>query len=146
MAGAKRARQVAALPTRTDKSGAIEVLLVTSRDTKRWIVPKGWPMEGRSPWKAAAIEALEEAGVEGDIARKPLGTYTYVKRRDRRPDIPCEVAVYPMQVERQLKRWKERDQRERHWFAPAKAADLVDESDLGALLAALDKTSRDKRA
>ena len=70
--------QVAALPFRI-KDGKIEVLLVTSRETKRWLIPKGWPMKGKKPHKAAAQEAEEEAGVKGEIKNKPLGSYDYWK-------------------------------------------------------------------
>ncbi|HEX2018774.1 MAG TPA: NUDIX hydrolase, partial [Aurantimonas sp.] len=74
----KRRKQFAALPFRTDADG-VEVLLVTSRDTGRWVIPKGWPMKNRRPHRAAAIEAFEEAGVVGKASKVPMGTYDYDK-------------------------------------------------------------------
>ena len=69
-------RQFAALPIRLDDSGGTEVMLITSRETRRWVIPKGWPMKGRTPGQAAMVEAFEEAGLEGDIAGKAkLGSY-----------------------------------------------------------------------
>ena len=73
-------RQVAALPLRLAKNGAIEILLVTSRDTGRWIIPKGWTSKRLMDCKAAAREARQEAGVKGKILREAIGTYRYIKR------------------------------------------------------------------
>ena len=67
--------QVAALPVK-GKPGKYRVLLVTSRETRRWIIPKGWPMKGRKDHEAAAQEALEEAGVTGHVHKHPMGAYT----------------------------------------------------------------------
>ena len=97
--------QVAALPFRI-KDGKVEVLLVTSRETKRWLIPKGWPMKGKKPHKAAAQEA-EEAGVKGEIKQKPLGYYDYWKRRATHFDL-CRVDVYPLEVSKQLRSWRRR--------------------------------------
>ena len=74
--------QVAAIPVRRRDDGNLEVLLVTSRETRRWIVPKGWPWPEVSDHEAAAAEAWEEAGVRGRILADGLGTYTYDKQRD----------------------------------------------------------------
>ncbi|MET0744045.1 MAG: NUDIX hydrolase [Microvirga sp.] len=124
--------QVAALPFRI-VDGAVEVLLVTSRETKRWLIPKGWPMKGRKPHKAAAREAEEEAGVKGRIEGKPLGHYTYWKRRIVHFDL-CRVDVYPLEVSKQLKSWKEKGQREARWFKVEEAADAVLEPALAWLI------------
>src|ERR1044072_1361699 len=124
--------QVAALPFRI-KDGRVEVLLVTSRETKRWLIPKGWPMKGKKPHKAAAQEAEEEAGVKGKIADKPLGHYDYWKRRLVHFDL-CRVDVYPLKVSKQLKNWKERGQREARWFRAEEAADQVMEPALAGLI------------
>ena len=70
--------QVAALPVRRKGDGDIEVLLITSRKTNRWIIPKGWPMKGKKRHEAAAQEALEEAGISGHVHKKPLGSYVSV--------------------------------------------------------------------
>ncbi|AEI92292.1 NUDIX hydrolase [Roseobacter litoralis] len=126
--------QIAALPVRWDKTGKLRVLMVTSRDTGRWVMPKGWLMDGKKPWHAAEIEALEEAGAVGFISHNAIGTYHYDKRLSDTDLMPCEVTLYPMVVEKLNKRWKERLQRKRHWFSPGKAATLVDEKDLSRIL------------
>ena len=89
--------QVAALPLTIGEDGVTRVLLLTSRETKRWVIPKGWPMKGRKPYEAAAQEALEEAGVTGQAKKKPIGTYTYFKRREAHFDV-CRVDVYLLVV------------------------------------------------
>src|SRR5580700_8279053 len=71
--------QYAALPYRSTGSSGTEVMLLTSRQTKRWIIPKGWPMRGKTPHASAAREAFEEAGVIGQVAKRPIGSYSYVK-------------------------------------------------------------------
>jgi 8-oxo-dGTP pyrophosphatase MutT (NUDIX family) len=126
-------RQVAALPYRLREDGRTEVLLVTSRDTRRWIIPKGWPMKGRKPWEAAAREALEEAGVVGRIGKKPIGRYAYFKRREAHFDV-CEVEVFALAVEKQVKTWRERGERELQWFPLEDAASLVEEAGMVAIL------------
>ena len=125
--------QVAALPLKVGDDGIMRVLLLTSRETRRWVIPKGWPMKGRKPHEAAAQEALEEAGVIGQAAKKPIGTYTYFKRREAHFDV-CRVDVYVLVVKKQLETWREKDQREARWFTLDEAADLVQEPGLVALL------------
>jgi 8-oxo-dGTP pyrophosphatase MutT (NUDIX family) len=127
--------QVAALPFRV-KDGRVEVLLVTSRETKRWLIPKGWPMKGKKPYKAAAQEAIEEAGVKGSIQRKPIGHYDYWKRRTEHFDL-CRVEVYPLAVSKQLKSWREKGQREAQWFQVEDAAYQVLEPALAELIRSL---------
>lgn len=133
------AEQIAALPVCWDAKGRLRVLMVTSRDTGRWVMPKGWLMDGKKPWRAAEIEALEEAGATGFISHQPIGTYTYAKRLDSKSKVRCTVTVYPMFVEKLKRRWKERDERKRHWFSPKKAAKLVTEKDLSKILKAVAK-------
>jgi 8-oxo-dGTP pyrophosphatase MutT (NUDIX family) len=128
--------QIAAMPLRVEKRG-VKVLMITSRDTGRWVVPKGWTMERTAPWDAAAIEALEEAGAVGRIARESCGTYSYVKLLDDGKAVEVEVEVYPMIVDKLKRRWKERGQRTRRWFSAASAAKRVDEPELAQLLRAL---------
>ena len=135
---ARPRRQIAALPLRL-KGGAVEVLMITSRDTGRWVVPKGWTMKSVKPWAAAAIEALEEAGAKGHIAREACGTYRYDKRMEDGEAVPCRVRVYPMIVDKLLSRWKEAAERERRWFPAAEAAGLVDEPERADLLHRLDR-------
>ncbi|TNF21408.1 MAG: NUDIX hydrolase [Rhodobacteraceae bacterium] len=136
-------KQIAALPVRWDKTGKLRVLMVTSRERGRWVMPKGWHMDGKKPWRAAEIEALEEAGATGFISKRAIGTYRYDKRLDDGTRLPCEVTLYPMVVSRLKRRWKERAERKRHWFAPKKAARLVEEKQLAKLLKELaDKPER----
>jgi 8-oxo-dGTP pyrophosphatase MutT (NUDIX family) len=125
-------KQIGALPWRRSK-GRIEVLLITSRETKRWVVPKGWPMDGIGDAKAAAIEAFEEAGVEGTLAAHPFGKYGYVKRSPY-GDQPCRVALYPLEVKRQLRSWPESQERSRRWHATEIAALRVAEPELAELI------------
>ena len=132
--------QVAALPYRLREDGQAEVLLVTSRDTRRWIIPKGWPMKGRKPWEAAAREALEEAGVVGRIGKKPIGRYLYFKRRETHFDA-CEVEVFLLIVEKQVKTWRERGERQLQWFTLEEAAELVDETGMTAILRELTRNA-----
>ncbi|WP_168990502.1 NUDIX hydrolase [Aureimonas flava] len=124
--------QIAALPVRMSEDGGLEVLLVTSRETRRWIIPKGWPMQGRSDDEAAGVEAREEAGVKGKLLPASIGRYAYWQRG--RVEIRfLQVDVFLLRVEKVLKSWKEKDQRERRWFSIVAAADLVQEPDLGQL-------------
>lgn len=129
----KPRKQVAALPVRRDAEGQWRVLLLTSRETGRLVVPKGWPMDGRKDFRAAAIEAREEAGLVGRITRKPVGSYLYWKRLADRFTL-CRVKVYLLEVQRQLKAWREKGQRRGLWFLPEDAADLVDEPGLAELI------------
>ena len=129
--------QVAAIPMKWTKDGELRILMVTSRDTGRWVLPKGWTMDGQKPWRAAEIEALEEAGVTGYISREALGDYSYEKRLPDGAVIPCTVRVYPMIVATVKRSWKERKERRRHWFSPEGAAEAVTEPGLAALLVGL---------
>lgn len=135
----RREEQIAALPIRFEKDGTIRVLMVTSRGTGRWVMPKGWTMDGKKPWRAAEIEALEEAGAVGEIGTEPLGDYGYLKKLDEGTSIPVQVRLYPMIVERLKKRWKERHERQRRWFTLKGAAKRVNEPELRALLLSLIK-------
>jgi 8-oxo-dGTP pyrophosphatase MutT (NUDIX family) len=132
-----RKKQVAALPVRRDTRGGLRVLLVTSRETRRYVIPKGWPMAGRKDHQAAAVEAREEAGIRGKIAKKPIGTYTYDKRHDK-GSVPVRVKVYLLEVQEELEAWPEQAERERKWLTPAKAAAAVDEPELAALIRGLE--------
>ena len=115
---------MAALPVRRSSDGELSLLLVTSRDTGRWIIPKGWPMKRQSDHKAAAVEAKEEAGVTGSINRKPIGHYSYFKRLAASFEL-VEVAVYLLTVERELETWLEDQDRERRWVSLEAAAEMV---------------------
>lgn len=125
-------RQYAALPYRC--VGGLEILLISSRETRRWVIPKGWPMKGRKPHAVAAREAVEEAGVVGRIGAKPVGSYQYVKRLSNGAPLLCNVKVFAMMVERQRDRWREQGQRTQQWFPADEAAAAVDEPELRALI------------
>ncbi len=125
--------QIAAMPIRRLPGGGLEVLLVTSRTTRRWIVPKGWPIKGLTDPEAAAREAYEEAGVVGHIVKEPAGRYSYWKRMSDH-FVLCEVTLFLLDVERQLPTWAEQGQRESRWFSPEDAADLVDEPELASAI------------
>ncbi|MDR7034458.1 NUDIX hydrolase [Mesorhizobium sp. BE184] len=129
-------RQVAAVPFRLDVDGGLEVMLVTSRETKRFIVPKGWPMKGKSGRKAATIEAEQEAGVVGKTLKEPAGNYSYWKRLSTR-FVRVNVVVYLLEVSEELANWQEKKKRQRAWLTPADAALLIDEPDLATLVTSL---------
>ncbi|MBK1864732.1 NUDIX hydrolase [Aestuariivirga sp. YIM B02566] len=126
--------QYGALPLRPSASGRSDILLITSRDTGRWIIPKGWPMRGKDGWEVAAREAFEEAGIEGEIQAQAIGAYHYTKRRPAGRSLTCRVEVFPFGVVSELKRWPERHQRRRQWFTAVEAASLVDEDELKSLI------------
>ncbi len=128
------ARQYAALPYRRSRQGTLEILLATSRETRRWIIPKGWPIAGVEPHNLAALEAMEEAGLVGKIAELPLGTYHYDKKRGDGSIVNCEVEAFPLEVEQQLPTWPEQDERKTQWFTPEEAALLVQEPELRDLI------------
>ncbi|MBB6413246.1 MULTISPECIES: NUDIX hydrolase [Mesorhizobium] len=132
----QRIRQVAAIPFRLNARGDVEVMLVTSRTTRRFIVPKGWPMKGKSGRKAATIEAREEAGVLGKTLKEPAGTYSYWKRLANR-FVRVDVIVYLLEVTEELADWQEAKRRQRAWLPAADAATLIDEPDLSTLVANL---------
>ena len=128
--------QYAALPYRFPPTEALEILLVTTRRSRRWIIPKGWPIKGLRPPKSAAREAFEEAGVRGKIGTKSVGVFTYDKLLDEHGiQVSCEVKVYPLLVKRQSAVWPEIDQRLVQWFEPGKAVSLIREKELKALVA-----------
>ncbi len=125
--------QYAALPYRVRQDGAVQIRLITSRETRRWVIPKGWPMKGLSPSKAAAREAYEEAGLLGSMSRKPVGMYSYEKRLSVR-SVLCDVMVFPLKVKRKLQNWPERSQRVGFWFTIESAAFAVNEEELKMLI------------
>jgi 8-oxo-dGTP pyrophosphatase MutT (NUDIX family) len=128
--------QYGALPYRIDREKGLQVLLITSRDTGRWVIPKGNPVAGLAAAEAAAQEAYEEAGIEGEVAPDPIGGFDYGKRRRDGSTVPARVTVYALRVERQHSDWPERGQRRLGWFAPAAAAQAVQEPELKALILA----------
>ncbi len=130
-------RQVAVLPVRTGPDGTLQVMLITSRETRRWVAPKGWPMKGLKNYEAAAREAYEEAGLIGRVGRRALGSYFYNKRLKSRDTVLCQVQVFRLEVRKQLKTWPEQEERECRWFSVQDAAEAVTEAGLAALIRAV---------
>lgn len=115
----------------------VQILLITSRTRKRWIVPKGWPMDNSTPAETAAREAFEEAGVEGKAKSVCLGIYSRTEGLIG-SDLPCVVALFPLKVKRIRTTYPEMGQRQRKWFGLKKAASLVDSPELGQIIKGFD--------
>jgi 8-oxo-dGTP pyrophosphatase MutT (NUDIX family) len=125
--------QYAALPWRL-RGDEVQILLVTSRRTRRWIIPKGWPMDGIKPTDAAAREAEEEAGVSGTIDKTSIGQYRYMKALRDGYDLPCRVEVFPLAVTEERPDWDEMDARARRWCSVGEAAGAVHEPQLKMII------------
>lgn len=133
--------QYGALPYRFTPGGAVEFLLVTSRRTRRWIIPKGWPVKGLGPAGSAAREAFEEAGVVGKISRRAVGSFQYCKRlKDGTGSVNCNVVVFPLRVDRELTTWPEATQRDLRWLDTDGAIELISDSGLRGVI----KTAADR--
>lgn len=132
-----KTQQIAALPWRRGING-VEILLVTTRTTKRWVIPKGWTMDGKADHEAAAIEAYEEAGVRGDVEPTPLGNYGYLKVLREGKARHVNVLVYAMRVRELLDDWPEREERQRQWFDQAQALAMIGEPELLPIVAAFE--------
>ena len=130
-------KQYAALPF-VCLADRVEVCLITSLATGRWIIPKGWPQEGLAPHELAALEAYEEAGLKGSIGIESIGRFRYLKQLEDGSSVRCDVGVYPMQVDHQMLDWPERAQRNLLWVKLKKAAKLVDEPELSSILRSFD--------
>jgi 8-oxo-dGTP pyrophosphatase MutT (NUDIX family) len=128
-----RRRQCAALPLFRQGDDLL-VLLVTSRETRRWVLPKGWVEKRVSAAVQAAREAYEEAGIRGRISEAAIGRYAYPKRLANGDSVTCEVEVYTLEVEHLLEDWPEKAERERRWFTLQEAAAAVQEGGLGSLM------------
>jgi len=137
--------QFAALCFCVDK-GKPRVLMVTSRGTGRWILPKGWPIDGKTPAEAALREAWEEAGVKGRVAGRCLGLFSYRKILPGDGGLPCVAMVYPVRVTSLAGSYPEKGQRRRKWMTPAKAATKVEEPELAQILRAFDPARLSGRA
>lgn len=127
-------RQYAALPWRRGDAG-VEILLITSRETRRWVLPKGWGHKGEPPIIAAARETLEETGAAGRVASAPLGEYRYAKVMKSGRVRKLRVAVYSLEVLHEHDEWPEMAVRDKLWIAAREGADLVDEPELRELIA-----------
>ncbi|MFO1121037.1 MAG: NUDIX hydrolase [Hyphomicrobiales bacterium] len=130
---ARLLQQYGALPWR-DRGQGIEVLLISSRETRRWIIPKGWPIPGLEPHDSAAREAFEEAGVGGNVGRRRLGSYDYEKRLKDGSLETCTVDVFRLEVMIQHRAWPEQGQRELRWLTRDEAAASVQEAGLASLI------------
>jgi 8-oxo-dGTP pyrophosphatase MutT (NUDIX family) len=126
--------QYGVIPWRRGPRGGAEILLITSRETRRWVVPRGNAIAGLRDHESAAQEAFEEAGIRGGVEESALGSYRYEKRRRDGSLAPAEVRLFRMLVTEEAGDWPEREERERRWFAPAEAAAAVAESDLAQLI------------
>jgi len=118
--------------------GETQVLMITSRNSRRWIIPKGWPMAGQTPAASAATEAFEEAGVEGKAYNVCLGLYSYLKLIDKGDDLHCAVSVFPLEVKTIHKTWPEGKERKRKWMSAKKAAARVREPELRKIIKGFD--------
>ena len=112
----------------------LKILLITSRRSKRWIIPKGWKIDKMSSRKSVALEAWEESGVQGKVLERPAGTYYYRKRSNGDHFLTCAVKVYALRVEATKKKFPERGQRKLKWVDSVKAVDIVSEPELKALI------------
>ncbi|MBI1492572.1 NUDIX hydrolase [Halocynthiibacter styelae] len=112
----------------------LQVLLISSRGVGRWVIPKGWPMDEKTPAEASATEAFEEAGVKGKVYETCLGLYSTMREAPGDELIPCIVAIFPMKVKELLDDYPEADERSREWFTPKKAASLIDEPELAQII------------
>lgn len=128
----RNAFQIAALVYRWNRD-RLEILLVTSRVARRWILPKGWPIDRKTPAATAMQEAEEEAGVIGHAAKKPIGRYTSIKKIGE-AELTCEVEVYPLEFLKQKLKWKERGERVSRWLAPDQAVAALAEPELAAII------------
>lgn len=132
------ALQVAALCWRYNRKGKLRFLMITSRDTGRWIIPKGWTMHNRTDAEAAEREAWEEAGVKGNIQSSKIGIYTYKKRLNNQSTISVAVKVYQLNVKALLKQYPETGQRSSEWMPRRKAAKSVMEPELRKIISNFD--------
>jgi 8-oxo-dGTP pyrophosphatase MutT (NUDIX family) len=126
--------QFGALPFRWNRNGSLNVMLVTTRGRKRWMIPKGWPIPGLEPHESAAREALEEAGLIGQVHAEAVGSFRYLKRLGSGRQVRCTVEVFPLQVNHQRSHWLEKGERETRWVSPEKAASLVSEPELKKII------------
>lgn len=138
LAGPIPAVQVGALCWRRTRRGELRVLLITSRDTGRWLIPKGWPMRRRTEAEAAAREAYEEAGVRGEVSPRSLGFFFYLKGLGNGRFAPCICRVFPLEVREMLRKYPEIGQRRIKWLPRDKAARRLMEPELVAMVREFD--------
>lgn len=134
VSSSRRQIQYAALPYRAKGKSEMEVMLVTSRGSRRWIIPKGWPKHGILPHDMAAKEAFEEAGVIGKVSKRSIGSYPYDKVLEKGDKASCRVQVFTLRVTRQLKSWPEKHQRQIAWYPIDEAARFILEPHLRRII------------
>lgn len=133
-------QQYGAICYRRDKKrGEVEILLLTSRDTGRWVIPKGWPMEGKKAHAVAEREAFEEAGVRGTAQKEPFGFFHYEKKLKNGVKVTCLVQVHLLEVSELVKNFPERESRTLEWVSPQEAEKRVNEVELKQLFVAFAK-------
>jgi 8-oxo-dGTP pyrophosphatase MutT (NUDIX family) len=137
--------QSGALPWRLKSRRTAEVLLVTGRRSGRWMIPKGWPMPGKSLADSAAREAFEEAGIKGKIDPKPIGSFRHIKQHLLLGDLEVDIQVHPLAVQKELGDWPERGERARKWFGIREAAAQVDSDALRKLIVRFGKSLADAK-
>ena len=137
-------QQVGALCFRRTSNNSLDVLLVTSRDTGRWIIPKGWPKKGDTLCRSAAREAFEEAGVHGAVGSQPIGEFPYMKH-EKDCSRQLDVSVFTLLVKNKEHDWPEAEERKRKWFAVGDAAEKVEEPELAELIKGLAKKNNKKK-
>ena len=136
--------QYGVVPVRRAPDGGVEVLLITSRDTGRWVVPRGNPISGKSPAESAAQEAFEEAGIIGPVEPREIGNYSYEKRRRLGMTELAVVHLFRMEVAEERDEWPEKGQRERRWFPAGEAAAAVHEAELARIILCSSRDSSHK--
>ena len=143
-AGGRWVDQSGAICCRVERGGRLSVLLISSRDTGRWVIPKGYPERREKPYRCAQREAFEEAGIIGKVRKKPLGYYTYLKDHET----PLTVSIHLLRLASEAAHFREYAQRQKIWISPAEAALLVEEPELQALFRSIDAdnplTSQDR--
>jgi 8-oxo-dGTP pyrophosphatase MutT (NUDIX family) len=117
-----------------NEKNSVEVLLITTRDSGRWGIPKGWAIDGKEPYQVAEREAWEEAGVKGKAKKRAFGFYTYIKSLNDGSKVPSVVQVHLVEVVKMDDKFPERGQRFLRWLPPHEAAALVREPELKGLL------------
>ena len=130
----KRAQYAALCYRMRENGGSPDILLLTSRDTGRWVIPKGWPMGAKPGYEVAAQEALEEAGVIGEADHQPVGCFGYEKAMPEGVKLPCQVQVHALRVTEYAENYKEKGKRRIEWFSPREAEERVQEPELKKLI------------